>query len=575
MSDATLDRYFRENPCATSYVVDCVWPLQTPQPVRFATGCYGSAGLVVLPGPAKRMVFELIPEDSSRIAASVLRDGKIVGELLASMSLSVLEILCVRQPAIVAVLIAQQLWQEILILPTCYPGRSVPGCRLPAPHCKRYDLLCAGYPKHEWVLDVWQADVGKHSGTASDSTSMAPVTGDTLEFLKAFLRHCVNASEVPVLAHATSEDAIKFIHVVDQLAAPFRNALLANNRPQGMRYTAEQLLHAFLSTRHSGSLEQAAFAVEHVLNLMLPGIYQEVCANLPSATTLRSSRTRVDMALVRHAQLENKACRDEPRYRYGWSDSSPISGRDYFLSKHVSVPVHRAKLTYVACSLLALDTEEHIRAVLETSACMSDTAAPDMHTSDSTNAFLNDVEEADVDATTTHARAKRLSAEQRRELAFYIDDSLHFHVHVPCSVAYGHTGLEYKASCLTHQVAVECLTESDLTSWFDHIRSWTTDQGTEVGLAQYYVQAKKLLPPWWTWDTAGTSKRQFQADGEQSDSKSKLSRAQLRILDNPVALLHDGEDEETDEVPAASDLCHTVGVLDAADGEVEIDQVPA
>ena len=506
-------RYFKKPHCASSYRVQGAFPLLHERTVLLQRSSYGSAGISALQSPARSMVFQLLPEDLTVLARSNVADGRTVAEVLSERSVLLEALLCVRQPEPAARLIACNQGHEILLLPTCYNGNPVGGkeARLPLPHSMRFDVLCQGFPDQDWICHVWSDSSG---GNVRESPA---INGDTLEHLKAFLRRCVNAVDTNIAKNLRA-DAVKCVAVVDSLMRSFCSAVEARHKGKNIRYTAEQLLHAFLATHHMRSAESAFFAAEHICNLLFPGLFQEVMANMPSSTTLRRSKTQVDMAVLRLSQIQNRAAAQQGRvlFRYGWSDSSPIAGRDWFLSKHVCIDAEAAQLCYVAARMLALDTGGQVAAAhhaqqREEDGRRAQHAAPG---NKSVRPFIgNDMEPEEEPVANMDAKPQTLSSQHRQRLASYIKGAVSCHVHVPTSVASGHTTLEYKAACLVHQVGMECENESDLNEWFLNVRSWTTDLGTEAGLAQCHVPPAQLLPSWWEW---------------------------------PPTLVHDGEDGGTD-----------------------------
>eukprot|EP00971_Amphidinium_carterae_P218889 4344855-Amphidinium_carterae.2 len=526
--------------------------LEVPLQVRFQGSRKGSAGLSALHSAIKSMVFRLIHEDAHRLSGARLADGRTVAEYLASMNVAIQELVCVRQPVSISLLIVQRKWSELVLLPTCYVGRPRAGrdSRLPPPQSMEYDLVCAGYPKQDWILQVWHLRSEAQQGLALHAQTRPRLTADCLDHLLAFLRRSGACADI---SDDSRRDLQGCITVVDRLAKPYRDAIMAKTKHYHMRYTAEQLLHAFIATRQAGSLDHAALAVEHVIELLLPGMYQEVSSCMPSAATLRRAKTRVDMALVRMSQLENMGSRGVMCWRYGWSDASPISGRDYFLSKHISITAHKAKLAYICARMLALDTEEKVKQTLQ----MLSDSAPQTHTS--RNRFQNDLEDAEGDATLSadvQETVPQLTSLQRQKLAAFIDDSVCQHVHVPCTVASGYASLQHKAACLVHQVAVECMSEADLLNWFASVRSWTTDNGAEAGLAQCYIPSTRLLPEWWAWESPLQQCHDGASEDETQDNpplqQCHDGASEDETQDNPPtphlqrALAHDGEDDDGD-----------------------------
>eukprot|EP00971_Amphidinium_carterae_P306192 6085405-Amphidinium_carterae.1 len=98
--------------------------------------------------------------------------------------------------------------------------------------------------------------------------------------------------------------------------------------------------------------------------------------------------------------------------------------------------------------------------------------------------FVNDGEvEDELDMVIGHRSEPILSQAHRQTLLQFLTHRLVLHVHVPTSLGIGHTDAPHKAAALAHQVGLETGSLSDFERFWHEVRSWTTDMGTELALA--------------------------------------------------------------------------------------------
>ena len=90
-----------------------------------------------------------------------------------------------------------------------------------------------------------------------------------------------------------------------------------------------------------------------------------------------------------------------------------------------------------------------------------------------------------------------LSAEERTRLSSFLLGAVKVHVQVPTALAMGHMDLPSKVDATLHACSLETASLGDLQSMMDTTRSYTTDMGVEVGIADFRCQnLKSLLPNW-------------------------------------------------------------------------------
>ena len=177
--------------------------------------------------------------------------------------------------------------------------------------------------------------------------------------------------------------------------------------------------------------------------------------------------------------------------RFGWSDSSPIKGRNWFLSKHVRIATASIASALHAAHELSLDKpwlEDDIRHkrnhqsnfALQADGCVDDV----------------DSESGDGNLAATSLpdprASERLSTSRRRCLCAFLRDIVQHHVHVPQRLGTHAENLAYKRSAFAQSCAVECRTQKDLSRYLEGVASWCTDMGTEMGQADFQLPATRF-----------------------------------------------------------------------------------
>eukprot|EP00971_Amphidinium_carterae_P008278 163430-Amphidinium_carterae.2 len=501
-----------------TYQITRVYELRSPFPVYMQSSCVASGGLARLHPAGKSMLFYMSKEEFPSLAEAIVltESGETtVGNILSNQQF---QTVCVRQPLPVCQLVLGRWWTELVVLPACYEGQRL-GRTLPGQKTLfKKDIIIQGYPDQSWVERTAAKDADAPSQVSTVSRNVQPLTELAIEELKALLRKLASQSELaPQDLHTASES----MKLLDSLALPFREALRRRHLDKNVRYTAEELLHAFLSAQWLRSTTHLVDVCQHLCKLVAPGLEDQVSAHVPSATTLRRSKAKIDWALLLLDQGKNKSIHGAACQRYGWSDSSPIGGRDWLISKHVAIYAIHLLPCYVAARVLALDTEAKMHLLGQASAERSEEGMVTMlqKLETSTGLMFDGCEDVETNRQQfEHAaclqRWNPLPQDARKALAKYLAEHIHSHCHVPASLAMGHTDVMHKASSLTHQIALECQSEADLAAWMHGIRSWTSDFGVEAGFTEMRVSACDLLPEWWSWG--------LQDDGERADTQATL-----------------------------------------------------
>eukprot|EP00971_Amphidinium_carterae_P187101 3713710-Amphidinium_carterae.1 len=348
-------RYFNERACAVSYRITMVYELRSPFSVYMQTSSVASGGQVArLHTAGKSMLFYMSKEEFPSLAEAIVlteHGETTVGQILGNKQF---ETVCVRQPLPVCELVLARWWSEIVVLPTCYEGKRL-GRTLPGQKTLfKKDIIVEGFPGRSWVEETAAIDANASIASSIVSNNMPPLTELAIDELKALLRKMASQHELsPQDSHTASES----IKILDGLAAPFREALKRKHLDRNVRYTAEELLHAFMSAQYLRSSTHLVDVCQYLCRLVAPGLEHEVAAHIPKKSTLKLSKAKVDWALLLVSQGKNGSRHGATWLRYGWSDSSPIGGRDWLISKHVAIGILQLLPCYAAARVLALDTE--------------------------------------------------------------------------------------------------------------------------------------------------------------------------------------------------------------------------
>ena len=306
------------------------------------------------------------------------------------------------------------------------------------------------------------------------------------------------------------------------------------------KYTVKQLLHCFLTSSMIRNAAHVRDICKHICEVIWPGLFQEVLETKlgPSASTVRRAQALVDVAMLLHSQTQNRHGHESSRpsiYRWGWSDASPIKGREWFISKHIACKRSDLVLAYLAATALALDRPNFQHTCQINQKHRQAQAAPslqEMQQKPFSSVFLDDVcfdGEApeslseNVQGLQAKAEGQGLSLQHRGVLASFLRRALQMHVHVPTSVGLGASNLTHKTQALLHSIGMECSTAHDLKRYLQGVVSWTSDLGVESGLSQVHLRTSELLPDWWCWQWAMDHDGEGDQSGCQPDASQDCS----------------------------------------------------
>ncbi|CAE7694010.1 unnamed protein product [Symbiodinium sp. KB8] len=263
------------------------------------------------------------------------------------------------------------------------------------------------------------------------------------------------------------------LHWVESLQA----SLQSQARPH--EYPSNILIASVFLTFLLGSRKHVAEAVPLALRVALPGLDLEELARhlqIPRTTTVARAATYLDLAFVLYMRDKMKQC---PPVLYAWADSSPQSGREWFMSMRAECARDSLLETYHAVNTLIKgrsDLQDHAEA-----------------------------EEVDLDEL---VRCNEL-----------LQRSLAHHKQLPVAMGSGRTKLEDKTSCLLHTLGLESESRPALFNHLQNVVSWTSDMGTEVQLPQFQaLDVQTLLPGWLHGEVLASSDvEQFGSDTEGPD----------------------------------------------------------
>ena len=227
--------------------------------------------------------------------------------------------------------------------------------------------------------------------------------------------------------------------------------------PRPAQYPSHILISSVFLAFLLGSRKHMIEAVQLSMRVALPELDLEALLKhiqVPRTTTLARASTYLDFAFLQFCKRKWKS---QQYTFYAWADSSPQSGREWFMLMHACVSSTDMLALFQAVNYLARSRPDFT----------------DHH----------EAEEADIEE---HIRCNML-----------VQATLYHHRCIPVAMGSGKTSLEDKAACLLHAMGLEC---DGLDSVAPHLRnvvSWTSDFGTEVQVPAFQsLDWKSLLPSW-------------------------------------------------------------------------------
>lgn len=223
------------------------------------------------------------------------------------------------------------------------------------------------------------------------------------------------------------------------------------------QFQSQTLIHAVCLGSVLGSNKYVANAVPLALKVSLPQLHMPNlldCVKFPKATTIGRAGSAMDFAFL-------LLCRDmwqhRKRFHYAWADSSPQSGKEWFMMMHASV---------FQDSVL--------------SACRA----------------ANRLTRSRSDLT-DHFEAEDLELGESPRLHEDLLECVVHHRCIPVALGSGKGAVEDKVSCMLHALGLECPTLQFLQEHLNDFVSWTTDLGLEAMLPQFNATSlSAVLPPY-------------------------------------------------------------------------------
>lgn len=419
---------------------------------------------------------------------------------------------------------------------------------------KDWDDCSADDPKlHRWgtrgsngacLDDRWQGAVGKFSEIANNLRQWAP--GIISQEARG---GADNAAE----AEITLIGFVEFLQTCQQ-HFPGSAADGADGYWRGFRHSLEKRLRAekmvnaiqcFMLMRHLKSQQRLPVMLTQAANLLLPGIGTRL-APLAGVSTGKQQRTGIQFSMdLAWMELRKEQWSPDTR-TYGWADASPQAGREWFLSQNTEVDVTQAANIWQSANFLASarallkksrhekgegsdgeglgelkdDKEIEVSIDLETSKRerLWLRQAPMLSAKSIVKADKDRAAAAAVFAAAAVARdGHRHMGSQSVEDEFLaaaaradetILDGVRLHVNPPMALGLGKAHLVDKTAALMFAWFLETPSMDALKKKANHCVSFTTDMGTELGLAAFMpTDMAKLLPHW-----MATSAQDFECD---------------------------------------------------------------
>lgn len=520
-------RFYQTASDAHTYRVIDVYCFNDAVEVHYQVSPWASEGFQRIRGPSSAMVF--LPQSPDDIGGSLLKNVRSqqvarLDEVLSGLEQTAAQTHCILQPEPVVCLLLHGMWTEVSVLARCLKTKR-------RSHRNRlfkddWDVLLPGYPSGTWVREQFANIFGMEDDDDEEaqppSMKVEALTADKLMELRCDIRAWTpgivdnerrgagDDKEEGELAAARAEKTLaKHIGRLASWEQTLRGEGVV--KPQGhgsgrYRYDVSVLLNVFRASRHLRNRAAAEKTFERLLEVTWPGLLTEEAKAFPRDSTIKRSALVADAGLLllqQHSNRTSPDCRIPPFYRYGWSDSSPIFGRDWFLSKHIRLRSSEAFACLQAAHALSHDRllmqEEEARAAMEDAdEGPSETALPPL--ADIARQERGEpIEEGRADQ---HPAAARLEPTHRRSLCSLLVQELQVHVHIPCSLGLGSTDIAHKVACLAHSVGVETESAHDMVWYMKGVTSWCTDMGTELGTTQFRASSLEMLPPWWQWSSA-------------------------------------------------------------------------
>eukprot|EP00971_Amphidinium_carterae_P105767 2094598-Amphidinium_carterae.1 len=299
-------------------------------------------------------------------------------------------------------------------------------------------------------------------------------------------------AETVTLEKDRLQESVRFLEVLASKAgSPEYEHSLTSVR-ENLRYSDVEALHSVIVSRELQNRSGVHRAMQRFVQLQLGSDVKALSTRAPTGSTVRRYTFAADMALSLYRQ---KAAQTDCYARYGWSDSSPLLGKDWCMNIFTAIRLQAALDVWNASSLLE-------------------------------------------EAAMARQSGMEWQSEEVQAAHKTVLKEVQTHVLLPSNVELGHADTAHKAAGFVFALALESGSRAALQRTLQTFRSFTTDMGVELKMASFAVKLADLLPPWWCPEVV-PSNAAYNIDGETCDSD--MQHEVHELLPNAVSvpgLLH-------------------------------------
>ena len=434
-----------------------------------------------------RLLFTPTPMDGA--AAWRLQDGHAVSDVIAQRPVH--EVQCLFVPDCLVDLLLSGDVSSLILLARWY-GSSARRAD------QRIRRLFPDWPAQEWIRDAVAT-----CRLAVTGASVKPLSSATLEELAGQIR-----SWAPEALAGLGNDAVVFRRRkqmgdaagwLEACAKRLRGEhSLAERAVLGkLKFSAEVLLSTLRASRLLRSGSRLHHMLQVGINARYPGLFD---LSVDTGVKMSASNNARSMLSVHAALLLlARAWQGEDRYyRFAWSDGTDLKGRQLLMSRHMQIPCDKIVEAMQVAHKLAWDRRHSARQLRA-----ERQRAQRLELGLDEDGSEEEEEEVCLDVCNYQKCKERdgpelpaLSAEERQRLCTFLMELIVPHVFVPISLGLGHTDLASKVEASVYSFMWECASMQDLRNMCSSYRTYTTDMGTEMGIAQFHGRLSRLLPPW-------------------------------------------------------------------------------
>lgn len=274
---------------------------------------------------------------------------------------------------------------------------------------------------------------------------------------------------------------------------------------QRLEYDTGHVLACMRLMMHVRNRATLPVTIARAFDAALPGLAESVGAErrleeaLPSPSVLSRNQVALDIALTNVLSRRMNAHADPPCL-YILADSSPQCNFNFLLS--TMVVVHKSNLVAAfraACELAKLDSLDCgmpiVKPVVEE--VHAGLASPDAD--DGAEGKQVEAAAAGLAPPEQDSGAWAKVIRRRAELARKLEDLIEVVTHMPMCLGAGAASLPTKVRLILHVLWTLCAPPRfrSLMGQLEHVVSFTTDMGVEVGLADFEAPSvRSVMAPW-------------------------------------------------------------------------------